>query len=210
MELPENELILFKRYIYLYFFLLLFEGALRRWFLPQFSDLLMVIRDPVALYLVFKALKNNVFSSNLYFYAILIETVISFFLTILIGHGNLLVALYGARILIIHFPLIFIIGSVFDSADVMKIGKLMIFLSIPMALLIIIQFYAPQTSFVNVGLAGNIEEVGFAGANGYYRPPGTFSFISGVNLFFGMASCFVFYALVNPIGIPKFWVYCCE
>ena len=36
-----------RRLIWLYFWLLLLEGALRKWVLPQLSNPLLIIRDPV-------------------------------------------------------------------------------------------------------------------------------------------------------------------
>ena len=50
-----------KRLIWLYFFLLIFEGTLRKWVLPQFSDVLLVIRDPVALVIYYLALRARIF-----------------------------------------------------------------------------------------------------------------------------------------------------
>ena len=35
--------------IWIYFYLLIFEGALRKWFLPSLATPLLVVRDPVAL-----------------------------------------------------------------------------------------------------------------------------------------------------------------
>jgi hypothetical protein len=194
--------------ILLYFFLLIFEGALRRWVLPGFSDLLLIVRDPIALFILYQAWRNHLLVFNGYLITFFAIALISFFTAILIGHGNWIVALYGVRIIFIHVPLVFIIGTLYDSNDVMKIVRWMIMLSIPMTLLIVIQFYSPQTSLINIGLAGNTEGGGFSGALGYFRPPGTFSFILGVSLFYGFASCFIFYALLNPVGLSNFTIYC--
>ena len=38
-----------KVLIWLYIFLLIFEGALRKWFFPSLSDELLIVRDPVLL-----------------------------------------------------------------------------------------------------------------------------------------------------------------
>ncbi|HEY4284826.1 MAG TPA: hypothetical protein VGM62_17320, partial [Chthoniobacterales bacterium] len=47
---PEARAGRYIRYlIWLYFWLLLVEGALRKWLLPDLSNPLLVIRDPVAL-----------------------------------------------------------------------------------------------------------------------------------------------------------------
>ena len=67
-----------------------------------------------------------------------------------------------------------------------------------MAILITIQFYSPQTALVNKGIGFNKEGAGFSGTADYFRPPGTFSFITGVSSFFTIVGCFVFYFWINP------------
>jgi hypothetical protein len=126
---------------------------------------------------------------------------------VLLGHGNIWVAIFGLRITLLHIPLVFIIGEVFEWTDVLKIGRWIIYLTIPMVIVIIIQFYSPQQSFINRGVGGNIEGAGFGGALGYFRPPGTFSFISGVSTYFSIAACFIFYALYDNMKLPKWLIF---
>lgn len=38
-----------RKLLWLYFWLLIFEGALRKWILPGLSSPLLLVRDPVAL-----------------------------------------------------------------------------------------------------------------------------------------------------------------
>lgn len=181
-----------KNGIWLYFILLIFEGALRKWILPQFANPLLLIRDPLVIYLFLSASFNRIIFLNSYlFYAFLITT-ISFIATIFIGHGNIFVAIYGARIFLLHFPMIFLIGKIFDKDDVIKMGKVILYLSIPMAILIAVQFFSPQSAWVNKGIGDSIGG-GFSGAMGYLRPPGTFSFTSGTTSFFSLVAVFVFY-----------------
>jgi len=182
-----------KQAIWLYFILLIFEGALRKWILPGLSDALLIVRDPVALFILFKAIKQNLFQTNLYIVSILVVTIIAFITTMLFGHGNLIVAIYGIRIMLLHFPLIFVIGKVFSRNDVIRMGKLMLWIALPMSILIGFQFYSPQSAWINRGLAGSLEGAGFGNVNGYSRPPGTFSFTSGNVNFWGLVSCFLLY-----------------
>ena len=44
-----------KRWIWIYFWLLIFEGVLRKWIFPQWSGPLLLIRDPVALIIYYHA-----------------------------------------------------------------------------------------------------------------------------------------------------------
>lgn len=192
--------------IYIYFFLLLFEGSLRKWVLPGFSDAILLIRDPVALYILYAAWKSRVSYFNAFVIFVAAVSLIAFYTAILLGHGNLLIALYGLRITLIHFPLIFIIGQVLQKEDILKIAQWMILLCIPMLVLIIVQFYSPQTAWVNKGV-GDAFSGGFTGALGYFRPPGTFSFTNGLVLFFTLSSSFIFWALTQDVKLPIWVIY---
>lgn len=191
-----------KNGIWLYFILLIFEGALRKWILPQFANPLLLIRDPLVIYLFLSASFNRIIFLNSYlFYAFLIATV-SFIATMFIGHGNIFVAIYGLRIFLLHFPMIFLIGKIFDKDDVIKMGKVILYLSIPMAILIAVQFFSPQSAWVNKGIGDSIGG-GFSGAMGYLRPPGTFSFTSGTTSFFSLVAVFVFYFWIESQKINR-------
>lgn len=185
------------RVIWAYFFLLIFEGALRKWVLPGLAEPLLIIRDPLALFLIFKALQQGIWRPNPYVILMWGVTVLSLGITMIAGHGNYVVALYGLRITTIHFPLIFIIGTVFTRSDVLKIGEWLLYLNIAMTLLVGIQFFSPQSAWVNMGVGGDIAGSGFSGAAGYFRVPGTFSFTNGLSLFYGFTAAYIFYFWIS-------------
>ncbi|PHN95641.1 hypothetical protein CSC80_04325 [Maribacter sp. 6B07] len=180
-----------KRGVWLYFYLLLFEGALRKWVLPSLSDALLVVRDPLVILLLFFAWKANILKINSYIKVMSAISLLAVITTLFTGHQNIFVTIYGARILLIQFPFVFVIGSVFNREDVLLLGKHLLYIAIPMTILIALQFYSPQSAWVNRGVGGNMEGAGFPGAMGYFRPPGTFSFTSGNTLFYQLLSCFV-------------------
>lgn len=192
-----------KNGIWLYFILLVFEGALRRWVLPGFADPLLVVRDPVAIWLVYNAWKCNLLNRNYFIIAMTAFTVIGMITALLVGHGNLWVAIFGARIMLIHFPVIFIMGKVLDRNDLIKLGRFILWLSIPMVLLIAAQFYSPQSAWVNLGVGGSETGAGFQGALGYFRPPGTFSFQVGNTLFFSLVAIFVIYFWTSKVKVNR-------
>ncbi|MEO3407481.1 hypothetical protein AAFN85_26415 [Mucilaginibacter sp. CAU 1740] len=195
--------LLLKRGIWAYFLLLIFEGALRKWVLPGLSTPLLVVRDPLALWLVLLAWKRNLLPSNLYVNGMMIIGAIAIITALAFGHGNFAVAIYGARILMFHWPLMFVIGKVFDRYDVIKIGQATMWITIPMAMLITAQFYSPQSAFVNRGVGGDMKGGGFDGAMGFFRPPATFSFTNGTALFFGFAAAYVCYFWLTPKSINR-------
>ena len=192
-----------KKGIWLYFILLIIEGGLRRWFFPSLATPLLIVRDPLAAYLLFTAYRYNLFPKHRVIPLMFWIGIISIFTAVFFGHGSLSVALFGARILLIQFPLLFLIGRIFDRSDVIQMGKVILWISIPMAILITLQFYSPQSAWVNRGVGGDMDGAGFNGANGFYRPPGTFSFITGVSSFFGFVASFVFYFWLQPKYINK-------
>jgi hypothetical protein len=81
---------------------------------------------------------------------------------------------------------------------ILSFGKAILWLAIPMTILIIFQFFSPQSAWVNRGIGGDLAGAGFSGANGFLRPPGTFSFISGTTSFFSLLGVFVLYFWFEP------------
>lgn len=197
MDQQERDKQLIKKGIWLYLLLLLFEGALRKWFLTSLATPLLVIRDPLALWIVYMVWAKGWFPRSVYLTGMLTVGALGIVTAIVFGHGSFPVAIYGARILLIHFPLMFAIGKVFDHDDVVEVGKVLLLISIPMAILIALQFYSPQSAWVNRGIGGDSEGAGFSGALGFFRPPGTFSFTNGNSYFFGLVACYVLYFWLN-------------
>jgi hypothetical protein len=191
-------LALLKKGIWLYFLLLVFEGALRKWFLPFLASPLLVIRDPLALWILLVANWQGFLPRSIYLTAMILVGIIAFFLALFVGHGNFAVALFGARILVIHFPLMFAMGKIFNREDVIKLGKAAVWITLPMTVLIAMQFYSPQSAWVNRGVGGDTAGAGFTGSMGFFRPPGTFSFTNGTTLFYGFVSCFILYFWIQP------------
>src|SRR5665213_271521 len=125
-----------KNGIWFYFILLIFEGGLRKWVLPGLAAPLLIIRDPVAIWLIVMAWKRGLLKPNFSLSATFAISIIGLVTALLYGHGNLLVGIYGVRTLLLHFVVIFIIGNVFNRDDVLKIGKAMLWITIPMTVLL--------------------------------------------------------------------------
>jgi hypothetical protein len=191
-----------KTGIWIYFLLLIFEGALRKWFLASLAGPLLILRDPIVIWILFSAYKNGFIKNSVLALMMVSIGLIGLYTAIFTGHGNFYVAVYGARILIFHFPLMFVIGQIFNKEDVLKIGRVTLMISVPMTLLIMMQFYSPQSAWINKTVGGEAGG-GFSGAMNFYRPPGTFSFTNGTTLFYSFCSCFVFYFWFNAKEIKR-------
>ncbi len=196
--------------IWVYLFLLIVEGAVRKWILPQLSDPLLIIRDPVLLGIYFCALRARVFPGNAYVVLLGVIGILSMAVSILILYDYvpikviLLVTLYGFRSNFLHLPLIFVIAEALDLEDVKKIGRWTLLLMIPMAILMVLQFKASPDSFINktVGM-GEAQQLSTAG--GKIRPPATFSFISGPVFYLSAAAAFLIYGALTQ-GVYKGWL----
>src|SRR5215467_12997661 len=66
-----------RRLIWVYLWLLIFEGAFRKWIFPQFSTPLLLIRDPVVLAIYFLAFRARIFPQNVFVIAIEILAILS-------------------------------------------------------------------------------------------------------------------------------------
>lgn len=182
-----------KQAIWAYFLLIIFEGALRKWFLPGLATPLLIVRDPIALWIVVTVWRRGLLPENIYLIGTFIIGVIGVFTAILFGHESFSVALFGARILLIHFPLMFAIGVILNRDDLIKIGKIGLIIAVLMVIITSLQFFSPQSSWVNRGIGGDMAGAGFSGAGGYLRPSGTFSFTNGLSAFYGFVATFIFF-----------------
>jgi hypothetical protein len=193
--------------LWTYFWLLLFEGALRKWVLPDLSNALLVARDPLCVAAIWIGLpyllRGGVRSWILGLAAI---GGLGFLCAMLVGHRDFVTAAYGTRILVLHFPMIFLFSAVFSRDDVWKFARAVLILAIPMTVLIAFQYSLPSTHFVNIAPGGE-GTAGFSGAMGKMRPPGIFSFITGLSSFYGMAAAFFAgWLTCGPRPLPR-WIW---
>ncbi len=191
-----------RRLIWLYLVLWLIEGGLRRWFLPGLATPLLLIRDPLVVVIYFLAASKNLFPANGFIVSGAILAVLTFVNALALGHGNPVVALYGVRCDFLHVPLIFIMARVLRQKDLVTLAKAAMWLVIPYTALLVMQFESPQDAWVNRGVGGSLDGAGFTGALDKFRPPGTFSFITGpAELYPIFAACWFALAIARKIPI---------
>ena len=202
---PEDKTIrLIRQLIWLYFWLLIFEGALRKWVLPGLSNPLLIVRDPVLLLAYVLAFRAGVFPLNRWVYALGIIGVLSIAISFIplwpyLGPVKIvLVAGYGFRANFLHLPLIFLIPRVIGFADVKRFGFWTLVITVPMALLMVGQFHSAPDAFLNRTAGGEGEMM--TSALGKVRTAGTFSFVIGVVAFFALSTGYlVWAALVGKV-----------
>jgi hypothetical protein len=200
-----------RQLIWLYFWLLLIEGALRKWVVPQaqFSNPLLVARDPVALLIYFYALRAGVFPRNWWVVSVLTIGVLCLLATFaqllpyIAPKTIALVAGYGFHANYFHLPLIFVMASVLRPEDVRKIGKWTLLILVPMSILMVLQFHAGADSFVNRTAGGEGEMI--TAGMGKVRTSGPFSFVTGVVAYFALATGYLIWGVLKK-GTYKNWL----
>lgn len=179
-----------RKLLLIYLILLIIEGALRKWILPSLSTPLLVIRDPFVLLLVIQGFRKNLLTSG-YAKTSIILSFIAVITSMVMPHEKLPVIVFGARIFMLYIPCIFVVSKIITIKDIYLIGRIFIYLSIPMTILVMLQFFSPQSAWVNRGIGGSLEGSGFGGAMGYYRPAAIFSFTQGYINFQGLVCTFL-------------------
>ena len=187
--------------VWVYFWLLLFEGALRKWIFPSLNAELLLIRDPVVLLIYFQALRHGLsFRGGLI--AMNTFLAVSTSITAILfgyatGYANILVTIYGFLANYFQIPLIFLIPQILDRDDVLRMGKYLLWLVIPMTLLTVLQFKSDPGSVWNKGaMTTHYSTV---------RPSGTFSFNNGLAYYFAFTSAFLFFGYLHA-RTYKLWL----
>jgi hypothetical protein len=175
--------------IQLYVVLLVVEGALRKWFLPSLSDPLLLVRDPVAIVICVLGYrsKNLVFDGHIRSLFLLLAGFVAIGALQLINGigGSPLVIGYGLRTYLLHLPVAFVMARVLNPIDIRRILMAFLWMALPMAVLMAVQFESSPRAWVNLGVSGHRGQI-FA-APGHIRPAGTFSFVNGPIGFFSIA-----------------------
>lgn len=199
--------------IYIVYFLMIFEGVLRKWVAPSLSSFIFFIKDPFLLYVYIQALIWGFYYRSLAFLFFLFVS----FLIILLSLFNIffqpegvVIYLYGVRNYIFYLPLIFVIPYFFDRKDFLNVARWSVILVIPAVVLSMVQYFSPPSAYINKGIAD--EGFVFLVAEGIVRPYGFFTFTMGHVLF--VSSIFVFiltfyFTRLKLLGgklEPYFWV----
>lgn len=193
-----------RRLIWLYFILLIFEGALRKWVVPSLANPLLIIRDPLVILIYISAMGDG---SLLRYAEWVITTAVLGAVTFLGGFlsesVNVFVMGFGLRTNFLHLPLIFVIAAALNRDDVVRLGKWVLIGSMPMAFLMLAQFRAGPDHWLNAGAGENSGQI--ISAMGKVRASGTFSFITGTVSFYSMTAAFLLFGQVER-GVYPLWL----
>lgn len=201
------EPVLERRLIYGYVALVILEGALRKWFAPQaLSPLIAISRDPIALFLLWRGFQRGLFRPVWLRHLWLLTSLV-------MGAGGLVamfsndlpldVWAYGLRTNLLHFPLILIIPGLLTPADLQRLLKRLLMLSLPIALLMLWQYRSPMDAWINKSALEGVMQI--RATAGKVRPPGPFTFITGASEYFALINAILLGGFLDRRFHP-FWI----
>lgn len=168
--------------IFIIYWLLIFEGALRKWAFPQFHQVLFYVRDPFVLLTYWLALKYRVWPrpSPLLLSGIILSllSLIPIVFQLFGSLGSIVIYGYGWRNYFFYIPLAFIMGDQLRAADLRHLVKYSLLVALPIAVLVFVQFFSPAENPINSSLIeGGLVQAGVI--EGVIRTYGTFTSSSG-------------------------------
>ena len=172
--------------VFIIYWLLIFEGVLRKWIFPDAFKILFFIRDPFVLIGYALAVFNYRPLHASYWLACWLV----FGLTALVvglaqlwaGATDLMVLGYGWRNYFYYIPLAFVIGANFRQADLYRLIRQTLLIAIPIAVLVCLQIVSPSQAVINAGvIEGGLYNPGTV--KGFVRTFGTFTSGTGQTLF---------------------------
>jgi hypothetical protein len=185
--------------ILIIYWLLIFEGALRKWILPFLHKALFFVRDPFVLYVYYLSIKHDMWpkwtplftfgcATGLFYIALALAQS-------LFNQINPLVTVIGWRSYFWYLPLAFIIGEQMRGKDLLRLIRHTLIISIPVSCITFMQYKTGLGSFWNKTLG---DDPGFLAVGEVVRTSGTFTFSGCQTLFISSCICMVMTVWLLP------------
>lgn len=189
-----------RRAVNIAFFLIVIEGALRKWVLPQASELIYFLKDFVLLgaYVKYYVVGGGrKFAIKNHFINVMIFLAAGWCLLQALNPslGSPIVGLFGLKTYLFYIPLIWMMPALFPTEEELyKFLKSHLLLLIPVGILGVVQFFSPASSPINSYVqseVANVEVATFIGSDlkaGGVRITGSFSYINNYAAY--LLACF--------------------
>jgi hypothetical protein len=199
-----------KRSVKAVLFLVVIEGALRKWVLPQASELMYFLKDFVLLGAYIRyygglslqrkfALKNN--PINL---LIVLAALWCIFQAFNPSLGSIFIGIFGLKAYLFYIPLIWMVPNLFESeSELYNFLRFYLLLTIPVGCLGIAQFFSPPNSPINIYAPGQEAVGGIATFSSFARITGTFAYINNYTAY--LIVCFGLLISLLSIYQPYWW-----
>lgn len=195
--------------IFVVYWFLILEGVLRKWAVPALQGAFFFIRVPLTLVLYWAAWRSSRWPRSngpllIAYVLAALGLVLVPFQMIAGGYdaSYLLLAGYGWINYFLYIPLAFLIAEQFRREDLHRMIRHTLWLAIPAALLVVLQFRSPAAAPINLGSA--LDEPnrfrGLGAALGFIRPTGFFTSALGQAQFVASAAALVLAGWLAPRG----------
>ena len=186
--------------VFIFYILLTFEGALRKWGLPQLEQVFFFIRVPIVLLLYWIVFRYgywprlNRLLLGIYLFAFVAIVLVP--IQIIMGGYDpryLMIAGYGWMNYFLYVPLAFVIREQFNAADIRRLIRLTVGLAVVAAPVVIWQFFSSPDSVINLGSGLDVSDQfkNLGAALGFVRPTGFFTSAAGQAHFVAIAAALI-------------------
>src|SRR4030095_3637805 len=187
-----------QRVIIIYW-LLIFEGAFRKWGFSSLHKFIFFIRDPFVLWVYFLAIRNGMWPRGTLFrlgFTLGLLFLPLGLLQAVTNDLNPMVVVYGWKMYFWYLPLAFIIGQQFRGKDLAMIFRHSLLIAIPMAVLVFLQYRSPPQALINQTYSA--ESTIMTVSRGIVRASGTFSVAAALGTFVGSTFSMALAAWLMP------------
>lgn len=202
-----------RRSVKIALYLVIIEGAIRKWVLPSASDLIYFLKDIVLLgayarYFILDQTSKRVTCPSEMKALLWIATVIIGIQVFNTRLDSTPVGLFGFKAYLLYVPLCFMLRDLFRSSEELQsFLKWYLALAIPVGALGALQFFSPPNSPINTYVAGEEADIAtFGGPDDIVRAriTGTFSYISGYTAYLTVCQALLFSMLA--VKLNKVWM----
>jgi hypothetical protein len=170
----------------LFVVLLPLEGILRKWVFSSIHQPFVFIRDPVAIgifanFLLYRSPRVPAWA--LYWMLAVVAALGLVAIQSLWRPLPLTVYLLGLRNHFLFIPMALAMADLFQAKDLGKLVRLFCYLSVPIAVLVVVQFFSPPGAYINKGISDDVDARVFLVSADIVRTYGPFTFVSGQSSF---------------------------
>jgi hypothetical protein len=185
--------------------LLVLEGALRKWVLPQASEFIYFLKDFVLIGAYLRYFLLSTVQTRLFTQTPLILLLIACMLAwggvqaFNPSLGSPIIGLFGIKSYFLYIPLIWLVSQMFNSEEELyRFIRNYLLLLIPVGLLATAQFFSPPTSPLNVYAWGEEGPAVVTSGLDTVRVTGTFSYLTGYSTYLLACLCLLLPMFSRP------------
>ena len=180
----------YRRLLGVLLFLLIYDGAIRKWLLPGSEQLVFIAKDALLVSALFLwlVLRGGKAPATLHPWVRLMFALYAYWVVLRVfspSQPNLLVGLWGLKSHLLYASLLLFVPLAYPKLDdlYLMLEKIYPWVVLPVSSLAFVQVLAPADSFLNQQVRDDLSAISHFGSSGLVRVTGTFSYISGMTAF---------------------------